>query len=310
MRIVIALGGNALQKPGEPLTMANQQRNVRIAATALAPIIEKHDVIITHGSGPQIGLLAYQAAALNGGESTPLDVLDAEAEGQIGYQIEQELRNVVGNSRQCVTLLTQIEVNEDDPAFSAPSKPIGQYFGHTDMLNLKDERGWQFAQFDDRYRRVVASPAPKRILALDVIRMLLDSQVVTICAGGGGIPAVRDENGLLKGIEAVIDKDLASSLLARESKMDALIMLTDVDCVHTRWNEPNSRRIRKISPKALESWSFASGTMGPKIQAASEFVEATNALAGIGALTDLQAILSGDAGTLISKRVGYTEYWD
>jgi carbamate kinase len=310
MRIVVALGGNALLKRGEPPTMENQRRNVRIAAEALAPIAEAHQLVITHGSGPQMGLLALQGAACAASATFPLDILDAEVEGQIGYLIEQELRNVLSPERHCVTLLTQIEVDPEDPAFGNPTKPIGAFYGRQEAKKLKQERGWSFTRIGEHYRRVVPSPRPRRIFEMDVIEMLVEHGVITICAGGGGIPTIVSDDGRLAGVEAVIDKDFASALLARELTAQAFLMLTDVDGVYAQWDEPQARRFRRISPDGLRCFSFTPGSMGPKVEAAGDFVEATGGTAGIGALKDASAILAGNAGTLITKAATKTEYWD
>ncbi len=310
MRVVMALGGNALLQRSEPPTAENQRRNVRMAAKALAPIARAHELVITHGSGPQVGLLALQSAAYDASEVYPLDVLDAETEGQIGYLIEQELRNVLPSDDRCATLLTQIEVDSKDPAFRNPTKPIGPVYGEQDMGRLERERGWRFAQDGEHYRRVVPSPRPLRIFELGVIEMLVESGITVICAGGGGIPTVRREDGSLTGVEAVIDKDRASALLARQLKADALVMLTDVDGVYARWGEPEAHRFRRISPDGIRNFSFPPGSMGPKVEAACDFVEATGGTSGIGALKDASAILAGNAGTLITNTATETEYWD
>lgn len=300
MRIVIALGGNALLRRGEALTPENQRRNIQVAAAALAPLAIDHELIITHGNGPQVGLLALQGAAYNPAESYPLDILDAETEGMIGYLIEQELINHLPPSRPCATLLTLIEVAADDPAFAAPSKPIGPVYAKPEAEKLAKERGWYIARDGKNYRRVVPSPRPRKILELDVINLLVNNRTVVICAGGGGIPVVRDENGYLTGIEAVIDKDLASSLLARELGADLFLMLTDVEAVYRDWSTPTARPIRCGSPAAFREITFAEGSMAPKVKAACEFVEQTGKLAGIGQLKEAGNILKGTAGTLIS----------
>jgi carbamate kinase len=301
MRVVIALGGNALLRRGEPPTAENQRRHVRAAAEALAPIARAHDLVISHGNGPQVGLLALQGAAYRSDEAFPLDILDAETEGMIGYLIEQELANALPTGRRVATLLTQIEVDPADPAFQHPTKPIGPVYEEAQAQALAQARGWTMAPEDGNYRRVVASPRPKRIFELGVIELLMGQGVVVICAGGGGIPTVRKADGSLVGVEAVIDKDLASALLARELKADALLMLTDVAAVYDRWGDPDARAIRRISPEALRKLSFAPGSMGPKVEAAVEFVEGTGGLAGIGRLEDAAAILRGEAGTLVMR---------
>ncbi len=307
MLILVALGGNALLKRGEAPTTENQRCNVRSAAEALAPIAKAHQLVITHGSGPQVGLLALRDAAC-GGETYSLDILDAEAEGQVGYLTEQELRNVLGPERNCVTVLTQIEVDPDDPAFSKPTKPIGPFYARPEAQTLRKERGWSFARDGTQYRRVVPSPRPRRILQMDVIELLVEHGVVTICAGGGGIPTIVTDDGRLAGVEAVIDKDHASALLARQLEAQAFLLLTDVDGVYAHWNQPQARRWRKVPPDELRRFSFAAGSMGPKVEAACDFVEATGGIAGIGALKDAPAILAGDAGTLVTKSAT-TEYW-
>ena len=299
MRIVIALGGNALLRRGEPPTAANQRHNVRIAAAALAPIARRHDLVISHGNGPQVGLLALQGTACRPDEPYPLDILDAETEGLIGYLIEQELGNLLPD-RRCATLLTQIEVDPNDPAFGHPDKPIGPVYSEIEAQKVAQERGWSIARDGAHFRRVVPSPGPQRIFELSVIELLVSQGVVVICAGGGGIPVVRREDGSLIGVEAVIDKDLASGLLARELKADALLLLTDVDAVYRDWGTPHARAIRRITPQALRELDFAPGSMGPKVRAACEFVEQTGGMAGIGQLNDALAILDGKAGTVIA----------
>lgn len=300
MRIVVALGGNALLRRGESLTAVNQRENVKLAADVLGPIARENELIITHGNGPQVGLLALQAAAYKSDEVFPLDILDAETEGMIGYLIEQEIRNNLPGERRCATLLTQIEVEARDPAFNNPNKPIGPVYGQAEAQELERQRGWAVAQDGEHFRRVVPSPRPLRILELEVIELLVSQQVIVICAGGGGIPVVRREDGSLIGVEAVIDKDMASSLLARELKADVFLMLTDVDAVYENWGKADAKAIPRISPSAIREYTFESGSMAPKVLAACEYVEQTGGLAGIGALKDAVALLDGTAGTLIT----------
>ena len=307
MRVVVALGGNALLRRGEALTADNQRRNVRLAAQSLAPIALEHALVISHGNGPQVGLLALQGYAYKPEEAYPLDVLDAETEGMIGYLIEQELDNLLPPQRRCATLLTQIEVDAADPAFQHPAKPIGPVYSETEARRLAVEKGWQIAADGAHYRRVVASPRPKRILELGVIQLLMEQGIVVICAGGGGIPVVQRADGSLIGVEAVIDKDFASALLARELGVDALLMLTDVDAVYRDWGTPAARAIRRAAPQALRRLEFAAGSMAPKVQAACEFVEQTGAKAGIGRLDEAEAILRGEAGTVITRDVADIE---
>jgi carbamate kinase len=300
MRLVIALGGNALLRRDEPLTLDNQRHNVALAAAALAPLAAEHQLVITHGNGPQVGQLALLQSGEAGG-GYPLDVLDAETEGQIGYLLEQELRNRLPG-RDCATLLTQVEVDRDDPAFGRPSKPIGPVYDRQRAEQLAAEHGWSMAPDGSHHRRVVASPRPRRILELAVIERLSRAGTLVICAGGGGIPAVRGADGRLTGVEAVIDKDLASSLLARELRADALLMLTDVDAVYTDWGRADAQALHEVTPEVLQGYEFAAGSMGTKVAAACEFVDNCGGFAGIGRLEDAQAILRGEAGTRVSIR--------
>lgn len=310
MRIVVALGGNALLRNDEAPTAENQRHNIKIAAKALVPIAREHELIISHGNGPQVGLLALQGSAYKASEAYPLDILDAETEGMIGYLIEQELFNLLPADRHCATLLTQVEVDPKDPAFFQPSKPIGPLYSEIEADKLARERGWRIAQDGKGFRRIVASPRPKRIFELGVIELLVNQGVVVICAGGGGIPTVKREDGSLIGVEAVIDKDLASSLLARELRADVLLMLTDVEAVYKAWLEPEARAFCRISPQAIREYAFAPGSMAPKVEAACEYVEQTGGIAGIGQLKDATKILTGEAGTVITPDMAETRWWD
>lgn len=303
MRIVVALGGNALLKRGEPLTVSNQRANVKVAARALSPLAREHELIISHGNGPQVGLLALQGAAYKPDEAFPLDVLGAETEGMIGYVIERELRNLLPPDKEVATLLTMIEVDAADPAFGQPSKFVGPVYPKHDAERLAAEKGWKVKPDGKDWRRVVPSPAPQRILELEPIRWVLDRGAVVICAGGGGIPTQRTTTGALQGIEAVIDKDFASELLARELGADLFIMATDVDGVYVDWKKPSQRRILEASPDALGAYEFAAGSMGPKVAAARMFARRTGAKAAIGALKDIEAIVQGAAGTIVSQSI-------
>jgi carbamate kinase len=302
VRIVIALGGNALLRRGEALTADNQRSNIRAAAQALAPIAREHELVISHGNGPQVGLLALQNAAYNADETYPLDILDAETEGMIGYMIEQELGNLLPADRRCPTLLTQIEVDPNDPAFTHPTKPVGPVYNEHEAQGLASNQGWSIAADGEGYRRVVPSPRPRRILELGIIELLVSQGVIVICTGGGGIPVVHREDGTFIGVEAVIDKDLASALLAQELRADALLMLTDVDAVYRDWGKPEACPIRRVSPQAMKELILEPGTMAPKVEAAIEFVEKTSGIAGIGALKDAEAIINGEAGTLVTRK--------
>ena len=301
MRIVVALGGNALLRRGEPPTADNQRRNVQVAAAALAPLARAHQLVITHGNGPQVGLLALQGAAVPAAEAYPLDILDAETEGMIGYLIEQELVGLLPAGQQCATLLTQIEVDPHDPAFHSPDKPIGPVYDAAQARRLARERGWSVARDGEHFRRVVASPRPLRILEFGVIDQLVAQGVVVICAGGGGIPVVRRADGSLVGVEAVIDKDAASALLAHELDADALLLLTDVDAVYRDWGTARASPLHRVTPETLRRHSFAAGSMAPKVEAACTFVERGGRLAAIGALADAEAILRGAAGTRVMR---------
>lgn len=300
MLVVISLGGNALLRRGEPMTAENQRANVRRAVIAISEVINAgHRVVISHGNGPQIGLLALQAAAFRPSEAYPLDVLGAETEGGIGYMIEQELENVLRGRKRVATLLTQVEVDPSDTAFREPTKPIGPIYSKAEMEKITANSNLIFKPDGDHYRRVVPSPKPKRIPDISVIRILLEHEVIVICAGGGGIPVVQSPGGLI-GIEAVIDKDWASELLARELQANFLLLLTDVDAVYEGWGTPQKQSIRRASPNELKSQAFAEGSMGPKVAAACSFVAATGGSAGIGELSKAVAIIEGEAGTLIT----------
>ncbi len=300
MRILVALGGNALLHRDEALTADNQRRNIGLAAEVLAPLVTEHELVITHGNGPQVGLLALQNAAYKADESYPLDMLDAQTEGMIGYLIEQELNNLLPADIRCATILTQVEVDPHDPAFTHPSKPIGPLYNKQQAQSLASNQGWHIAPDGDSYRRVVPSPRPRRILELSVIELLLNQGIIVICAGGGGIPTVLREDGSMIGVEAVIDKDLASSLLAQQLKANMFLMLTDVDAVYSDWGKPAACPIRRITPQAIRQFAFEPGTMAPKVEAAVEFVEKAGGIACIGALADAQAMINGEAGTIIA----------
>ncbi len=300
MRIVIALGGNALLRRGEPLTAENQRENVRTACAQIARIAPGNELVVAHGNGPQVGLLALQGAAYKEVPGYPLDVLGAETEGMIGYIIEQELGNMLPFEMPFATLLTQVEVDPNDPAFSQPSKPIGPVYSREEAERLAREKGWTIAADGDRFRRVVPSPRPKRIFEIRPIRWLLEKGSVVICAGGGGIPTVYDQNGRLRGIEAVIDKDLCSALLAEQLEADLLVIATDVDGAYQDWGTPQQQRIDQAHPDELERLGFAAGSMGPKVQAACEFARNTGKVAVIGSLGEIDAIVRGRAGTRVS----------
>ncbi|MGK7916468.1 MAG: carbamate kinase [Prochloraceae cyanobacterium] len=298
MLVVIALGGNALIRRGQSPEVEIQRQNIKLAAKAIAEVAREHRVVVTHGNGPQVGLLALQAEAYKQVQPYPLDVLDAETEGAIGYLIEQELRNQLPE-QQIVTLLTQIEVDPRDPAFARPTKPIGAVYSETEAKQLAKERGWAVAADGNVYRRVVPSPEPKRILELPTIELLVKVGALVVCAGGGGIPVIVTSAGSICGVEAVIDKDLATALLATELQADALLLLTDVDAVYHNWGTPEAQPIFMTTLSELSNYSFAPGSMQPKVKAACRFVEATVGMAGIGKLEDAAEILRGDRGTIV-----------
>ena len=302
MRIVVALGGNALLKRGQPMTAEVQRANVRVAAEAIAPLAAAHQIVISHGNGPQVGLLALQGAAYKPDEAFPLDVLGAETEGMIGYMIEQELGNLLPFEVPFATVLTMVEVDPDDPGFQNPTKFVGPVYDKAEAERLAAEKGWAIKPDGAKWRRVVPSPLPKRIFEIRPIRWLLDQGTVVICAGGGGIPTMYQKGADRKliGVEAVIDKDLCTELLARDLDADLFVMLTDADAVYLDWGTPTQRAIRRATPASLADIGFAAGSMGPKVAAACAFAQATGKKAAIGALEDLTRIIAGEAGTTIS----------
>lgn len=299
MRIVVALGGNALLKRGEPMTHEAQRANIRVAAQQLAPVARAHELVLAHGNGPQVGLLALQASAYKDVEAYPLDVLGAQTEGMIGYMIEQELGNLLPFEKPFATILTMVEVDPADPAFADPTKFVGPVYTHEEAERLKAEKGWVFKADGPHWRRVVPSPMPKRIFEIRPIRWLLEKGTVVICAGGGGIPTMYEpqKQRWLSGIEAVIDKDLASELLARDLDADLFVIATDVKGVFLDWGQPGQRLLGRVTTEELGRLSFPAGSMGPKVQAALQFVERTGKRAAIGALEDIEAIVAGEAGT-------------
>jgi len=304
VRVVVALGGNALAPPG--LEQAETQRSAaRHAAEAIAGIAREHDVVVTHGNGPQVGLLAAQAEAA--GQGVPLDVLGAESEGLIGYLLEQELANALPG-RDVAALLTQVEVAPDDPAFAHPTKPIGPLLDAAGAERLR-ARGLAVGPDRGGFRRLVASPAPREIVELRTIQLLVRIGVVVVCSGGGGIPVVRDARGAHHGASAVIDKDRSAVLLGIGIAAGALLLLTDVPAVYADWPE-TKQAIRRASPRALAARPFAPGTMGPKVEAACRFVRGTGGFACIGAVGDAARLLAGEAGTRIESGASGIELWE
>jgi carbamate kinase len=304
VRVVIALGGNALLKRGEAMTAEVQRHNIRVAAEAMAPIAKTHELVISHGNGPQVGLLALQGASYKPDEAYPLDVLGAETEGMIGYMIEQEMGNLLPFEVPFATLLTMVEVDPNDPGFKNPTKFVGPVYEKAESDKIAAEKGWVFKQDGAKWRRVVPSPLPRRIFEIRPIKWLLERKTVVICAGGGGIPTMYEPGASRKlvGVEAVIDKDLCSELLARELEADLFIMATDATGVFTDFGKPGAKVIHQTTPAAIGRYSFPAGSMGPKVDAACRFAESTGKTAAIGALADIPAIVKGEKGTLISKQ--------
>jgi len=306
MRVVIALGGNALAKRGEPMTIAVERGNVRIAARAIGAISNAgHEVVVTHGNGPQVGLLALQASSFDAESAYPFDVLGAATEGMIGYLIEQELGNVVPADKHVITVLSQTEVARDDPAFADPTKFVGPVYTEAEARRLADANGWVVRPDGAHWRRVVPSPTPRRIVEVQGVNLLLAAGYLVVCAGGGGIPTVFDASGeVLSGVEAVIDKDRAAAVLARDVGADLLLIATDVTGVHLDWGTPAQRLLTAAHPDDLAAREFPAGSMGPKVEAAIQFARLGGGRASvIGALEDLTAMLQGRAGTRVALDV-------
>ena len=306
MRIVVALGGNALLRRGQPMTVENQRANVAVACDHLAPLAVAHELVISHGNGPQIGLLALEGSAYEPVPVYPLDVLGAESQGMIGYLIQQELGNRLPTEFPLAALLTRIEVDPADPAFADPTKPIGPIYTIEETEPLRRDRGWTFRADGDHFRRVVPSPAPKRIVEHRQVHLLLDAGCVVICAGGGGIPTAQGDDGKLYGVEAVIDKDHASGLLSRDLEADMFIMATDTPSVFLDFGTDRQRAISAADPDAILAEhhdEFAAGSMLPKVVAACDFARRTGRPALIGQLADIESLVSGTAGTRISTEV-------
>ena len=299
----MALGGNALLQRGQALSAGNQRDNIRVAAGQLAAVHKNHQLVIAHGNGPQVGLAALMDAAYTEVEPYPLDVLGAKTVGMIGYIIEQELGNIIPYEDNIVTVLTQVLVDPRDPAFDNPTKPVGPIYERAEAKRLQKEKGWTMAADGQYFRKVVPSPIPQRIIEINAIRLLVDHGIVVICAGGGGIPTAYDDDRKLYGVEAVIDKDLASALLSRELNAEMFVMLTDVANVYVEFGTDKQRSIAAAHPDALENLDFPAGSMGPKVLGACQFVRETGGQSAIGQLSDLKAIMLGKAGTLISNDI-------
>ncbi len=301
MKVLVALGGNALLRRGQALSAENQLDNIKRAAAQLARVALDHQLVLTHGNGPQVGLLALQSAAYTKVDAYPLDVLGAESEGMIGYLLEQELANLLPSSQTVTTLLSRVEVDHKDPAFKNPTKPIGPIYTLVESQQITATKHWTMAPDGDAFRRVVASPKPLRVIGLDSIRCLLQHGVLVIAAGGGGIPVAKsaDDGHSMQGVEAVIDKDLCSGLLARELDVDCLIIATDVDAVYLDWGQPSQKAIGIVTPQTLAKHVFPTGSMGPKVEAAIGFALTTGKKAVIGSLDNIEDMLAGRAGTQV-----------
>jgi len=310
MLVVVALGGKALFRRGEAVTADRLRASVRTAARALAPLAAEHQLVIAHGSGPQVGLLAMQGAAYAQVETYPFDALGAQSEASVGYMIEQELGTLLPFERPVATLLTMAEVDPADPAFKTPATFVGPMYLREEAERLTSDKGWVFKSDGDKWRRVVASPQPRHIVELQPIKWLLEHNTIVVAAGGGGIPTVLEKSVArrLTGAECVVDRDMASELLARELGADFFVMLTDVEAVFLDWGQPGEKAIRRGSPAALEGMPFAAGSMGPKVQAACRFAKATGKKSAIGALADVGRILDGEAGTTILSNEAATVY--
>ncbi|HEY7042646.1 MAG TPA: carbamate kinase [Nocardioidaceae bacterium] len=309
MRIVVALGGNALQRRGEPMTMQRQRANVAAACKALAPVALEHELVISHGNGPQVGLLALQASSYDEASAYPFDVLGAQTEGMIGYLIEQELGNLLPFEKPLVTILSMTEVDPDDPAFADPTKFVGPVYSEEDAKRLAAERGWTVRPDGDMWRRVVPSPLPQRIFESRAVEWLVEKGCVVVCAGGGGIPTMYTKGTrTLVGVEAVIDKDRASAVLAEGLKADLLVIATDVDAVYVDWGTPDQRAVASAAPDALAALPLPAGSMGPKVEAATAFATGTGKPCVIGALDALSGILAGSSGTRVSIDIQDIEF--
>lgn len=300
MKIVAALGGNALSRRGEAITAQNLRKNVREAVTPLARLAMEHQLVLTHGNGPQVGLLALQNLAYGEVAAYPLDILGAETQGMLGYVVGQELMNAVKLKKEMATILTTTAVSADDPAFQNPTKFVGPVYTESEARTLAETHGWDIAQDGDWWRRVVPSPEPMHIRQAGTISTLSDMGLIVLCVGGGGVPVIADyERGTLRGVEAVVDKDLASGVLARDVGADLLLLLTDADAVYLDWGTPQQRAIKRATVGQLAEFGFAAGSMGPKVDAARRFVSEGSGEAIIGSLARLDEILDGRSGTRI-----------
>ncbi len=295
--VVVALGGNALLRRGEPLEAETQRQNIATAAQTIAAIAEEYNVVLVHGNGPQVGLLALQGLEYKKVNPYPLDVLGSETQGMIGYMLMQELKNILPK-KDVTCMLTQMTVDPKDPAFADPTKPIGPIYEEAEAREMAEKYQWTIKPDGKHFRRVVPSPLPTGIVEDDAISALIERDHLVICTGGGGIP-VKMEEGKLVGVEAVIDKDMSAAFLARQLEADALLILTDAEAVFLDWGKPTQHALSKTTPEELAKYEFDAGSMGPKIDASCEFVKQGGKLVGIGSLQDGLRILKGEAGTNI-----------
>ncbi|AJR09942.1 carbamate kinase [Photobacterium gaetbulicola] len=295
--VVVALGGNALLRRGEPLEADIQRQNIAKAAQTIAEIGKEYNVVLVHGNGPQVGLLALQGLEYKKVNPYPLDVLGSETQGMIGYMLMQELKNLLPE-QDISCMLTQMTVDPNDPAFADPTKPIGPVYEEAEAREMAEKYHWTVKPDGQYFRRVVPSPLPTGIVESDAITTLIKQDHLVICTGGGGIP-VKKENGKLVGVEAVIDKDMSAAYLAQQLNADALLILTDADAVYLDWGKPTQKALRSTTPRELAQYAFDAGSMGPKIDASCDFIKKGGKLVGIGALADGLAILKGEAGTNI-----------
>ncbi|GHH62554.1 carbamate kinase [Streptosporangium violaceochromogenes] len=300
MRVLVALGGNALLRRGQSPDAAVQRENVSVAVTALARLAENNELIITHGNGPQVGVLALESAGdANLTRPYPLDTIGAETQGMIGYWLLQALQNALPG-RQVASVINQTLVSAVDPAFEDPTKFVGQVYERAEAEKLAEEYGWTVKRDGRYWRRVVPSPAPQRVVETRLLRRLVRDGVVTVCAGGGGIPVIRNDRGRLQGVEAVVDKDLTASILAEALEADVFMVLTDVPRVARHFGTPREEEIAHTTPHRLRAEHFPAGSMGPKVEAVCRFVETTGDMAAIGRLDEAEQILRGTAGTVVT----------
>ncbi len=296
---MVALGGNALLERGEKPDAAIQRHHVRRAAEALAPIAAEHELIVCHGNGPQVGVLALESEAdASLTRPYPLDVLGAQTQGMIGYWLSQELRNA-GVTRPVVAVITQTVVDPADPAFAVPSKFIGPVYRHEQATQLAESNGWTIAPDGPAWRRVVPSPQPLRILEQTAVQTLMETGAMVICGGGGGAPVIEHPTGRLIGVEAVVDKDLTAVRIAVALDADRLLLLTDVPAVMRDFGTSHATAMHRLDLRDLGDLHLPAGSMGPKVQACDGFTAATGRPSAIGALTDAAAVLAGTAGTTV-----------